>query len=223
MRAMLKSRDNPKTFFGRRKGKGIPAAREDFYAENLPRFMWEAGASVPKGRAHLEIGYGSGEHLAALALDNPDDFFLGSEAFLNGNVAMLKSLAEHDVKNVRIFPDDANLLLPSLADASFDNIYVLYPDPWPKNRHEARRMIGASRLKTFHRLLKPGGELLVVSDHPVYIPWVLMRMRDFPGFLWSAAVSSDFTAPPENWRTTRYEQKALRDGRTPIYLRFKKL
>ncbi|MDR3126422.1 MAG: tRNA (guanine(46)-N(7))-methyltransferase TrmB [Rickettsiales bacterium] len=213
-----------KSFFGRRKGKSISKSRADFYGENLPRFAVPEGPlEIPPGPASFEIGYGSGEHLAGMAKENPGEFFLGAEAFLNGNAAMVKSLAEEGLCNVRIFPDDANLLLPRIPPGSFDRIFILYPDPWPKNRHEGRRMVSPERLGAFHRILRPGGTMLVASDHPAYVAWTLMAARESALFEWTAKSSPDFTRPPAGWVQTRYEAKALREGRAPIYLNFKKI
>lgn len=170
----------------------------------------------------LEIGYGSGEHLVEYAKKRPDEFFIGTEAFENGNAAMVRLLVEAGLTNVKIYPHDANLLFPLLPDGAFDQIFILYPDPWPKSRHEERRMVSPERLKTFARLLKPGSRLLVVSDHPVYIPHTLRAVGESGLFEWTARTSHDFARPPEDWETTRYEQKALSEGRMPIYLEFVK-
>jgi tRNA (guanine-N7-)-methyltransferase len=221
---MVDSSRQKKTFFGRRKGKSISKSRVDFYDSNLSRFAVPDGElEIPPGPASFEIGYGSGEHLVGMAKKNPGEFFLGAEAFRNGNAAMVRALAAEGLGNVRIFPDDVNLLLPRIKPGSFDRIYILYPDPWPKNRHEERRMVSRERLEVFHGILRPGGTLLVASDHPAYIPWALMVALSCGLFGWTAGVSSDFTRPPADWVPTRYELKAVEAGRVPIYLNFKKI
>jgi tRNA (guanine-N7-)-methyltransferase len=169
--------------------------------------------------ATLEIGYGSGEHLVEYAKKRPEELFIGTEVFENGNAAMVRHLMDAGIKNVRIFPNDANLLFPHLPSGAFDQIFILYPDPWPKSRHEERRMISPERLAIFARLLKPGGRMLVASDHPVYIPHTLRVVGDSGLFTWAP---SSFVRPPADWETTRYEQKAIKEGRIPIYLEFAK-
>lgn len=226
-----------KTFFGRRKGKGMSQAKEDLLAAHLSDYAIRLPQSSDEKLDFskffefkpdsfvFEIGYGTGEHLVSLALAHPKTAFIGTEVFLNGNAAILKKIIENDIKNIRIFPDDANLLFPHIPDDIFKTIFVLYPDPWPKNRNEARRMINHNNVKLFHRWLADNGNLFVASDHPVYIPWVLMVMHT-PEiqklFNWNAATSSDFTNPPKDWFTTRYEQKAIAENRKPIYLDFTK-
>jgi tRNA (guanine-N7-)-methyltransferase len=221
-----------KTFFGRRRGKGMSAAKDSLIALRMGEFE----VKVPAGgfvdlaslfgfapeKISLEIGYGDGEHMAELARKNPNEAFIGAEAFENGNAAMLKKIIEGGLGNARIFPDDAHLLLPHIPDKSIDRLYILYPDPWPKPRHEGRRIVGPKNLPEFARVLKRGGEMLVASDHPAYIAWTLMAMRGQGAFEWTATKSSDFFRAPKNWETTRYEQKAIREGRIPIYLSFRK-
>lgn len=223
---------NRKIFFGRRRGKGMSAAKDALIALRMGEFDIKLPAKGPVDleglfgsrpeKISLEIGYGDGEHLAQIAKKNPDEAFIGSEAFANGNAAMLRQIIEGGIGNIRLFPDDALLMIPHIPDASIDRLYILYPDPWPKPRHAKRRLVGPANLREFARILKPGGKMLVVSDHPVYIAWALMTMGCQDAFEWTAEKSADFTRAPDDWETTRYEQKALREGRVPIYLNFVK-
>ena len=238
---LLSQQDNPqyhkKTFFGRRKGKGMSQAKEDLLATHLSDYSITL-PTAPSEKLDFtkffdfkpdsfvfEIGYGTGEHLVQMALANPNTAFIGTEVFLNGNASILKKIIDNNIKNIRIFPDDANLLFPHIPNDIFKTIFVLYPDPWPKNRNEARRMINENNIQLFHRWLSVDGNLFVASDHPVYIPWVLMVLHTQLGqslFRWTATTSSDFTNPPKDWFTTRYEQKAIAENRKPIYLNFLK-
>ncbi len=221
-----------KTFFGRRKGKGMSKAKEDLLSTRmkdfevvLPKFgtidFSKLFDFTPK-KFIFEIGYGDGEHIVNMALKNPDVAFIGTEVFMNGNASILRKIIDNNIKNIRIFPNDVNLLFPFIPNEVFDTIFVLYPDPWPKNRNEERRMINKNNIKLFHNYLKSSGNLFVASDHPVYIPWVLFVMKDQDLFNWTATKSADFTNPPNDWETTRYEQKAIAENRKPIYLNFVK-
>ena len=219
-----------KTFFGRRKGKGMSKAKEDLLSTRMGDFEVVLPNSGKIDFAKLfdftpkkfvfEIGYGDGEHIVNMALKNPDVAFVGTEVFMNGNASILRKIIDNNIKNIRIFPNDVNLLFPFIPDNIFDTIFVLYPDPWPKNRNEERRMINKNNIKLFHSFLKPSGNLFVASDHPVYIPWVLFVMKNQDLFDWTAKKSADFTNPPTDWETTRYEQKAIAENRKPIYLNF---
>ena len=221
-----------KTFFGRRKGKGMSKAKEDLLSTRMKDFevilptkgkmnFSKLFEFTPK-KIIFEIGYGDGEHIVNMALKNPDVAFIGTEVFMNGNASILRKIIDNNIKNIRIFPDDVNLLFPFIPSDIFDTIFVLYPDPWPKNRNEERRMINKNNVKLFADFLKKGGNLFVASDHPVYIPWVLFVMKNQDFFTWTVLKSSDFTNPPSNWETTRYEQKAIAENRKPIYLNFVK-
>ncbi len=221
-----------KTFFGRRRGKGMSKAKENLILENLPKYeikLPQTGKIDLKSlfdfkpkKFIFEIGYGDGEHLVQMAQKNPDIAFIGTEVFVNGNASILKKIIENDIKNIRIFPDDVNLLFPYLEQGVFSRIFVLYPDPWPKNRNENRRMINKTNLQSFYNLLTHGGNLFVASDHPIYIPWALFCINQTNLFTWDAEKSADFVNAPDDWIPTKYEQKAIAESRKPIYLSFTK-
>lgn len=165
----------------------------------------------------LEIGFGGGEHLAAQAAANPRVGLIGCEVFVNGIAALLAHVERGALWNLRVFPDDARLLLPALPDACLARVFALFPDPWPKKRHAERRLIGPGNLQEFARLMKPGAELRIATDEPVYQEWALEQMAAAKDF---AEIARDRGARPEDWPETRYEAKALREGRKPIYLRY---
>ncbi|MCK5296282.1 MAG: tRNA (guanosine(46)-N7)-methyltransferase TrmB, partial [Alphaproteobacteria bacterium] len=125
--------------------------------------------------------------------------------------------------NVRIFPDDVRKLLPKLKDASFDRIFVLFPDPWPKKRHAERRFICKENLDIFARLLKDGGKLRIASDDVKYINWALMHTTVHSDFKWTAQKADDWLMRPDDGAETRYEAKAILQGRKPVYLDFIRL
>ena len=170
-------------------------------------------------RRWLEIGFGGGEHLAHQAALNPDVSFLGAEAYLNGVAKLLTHLDATKVQNVRIFYGDARALLEALPDQSMERLYLLYPDPWPKERQKKRRFVNADTLAQFHRILQRGGQFLFASDIPDYVEWTKGHVGQFGKF----ALAGDPTQPFENWIRTRYESKAVREGRLSAYLSFTKL
>ncbi len=167
-------------------------------------------------RRWLEIGFGGGEHLAHQAALHPDVSFLGAEPFVNGVAKLLALAEEKNLENVRIHDGDARDLLEALPDQSFERIYLLYPDPWPKARHNKRRFVSAGTLAHFHRILSPGGLFLFASDIPGYVAWAREHMAAHGGF----REEDDPSQPFENWVQTRYEAKARREGRGSNYLTF---
>ncbi|GIL39250.1 tRNA (guanosine(46)-N7)-methyltransferase TrmB [Roseiterribacter gracilis] len=162
----------------------------------------------------LEIGFGGGEHLAARAAAHRDVGFLGAEPFLNGVSMLLQAIDRESLTNVRIWPEDARLLLDALPDASMSRIYLLFPDPWPKRRHEKRRFLQTEMLDVFARVLKSGGELRFASDHPDLMDWMLARADAHAAFT-GGLVEAEAIG-------TRYERKNLarHPARYAAYRRF---
>lgn len=168
----------------------------------------------------LEIGFGGGEHLAHQAALHPNIGMIGCEPYENGMADMLKHIDTHKLDNIRVFSDDARLLMEKLPEASIERVFILYPDPWPKSRHHKRRLVSTETLDMVARILKPGGLLRLATDHEGYATWILERLLAHNNFSWTANSCEDWLNPPSDWISTRYEQKALA-GR-PTYLEFKR-
>jgi tRNA (guanine-N7-)-methyltransferase len=173
---------------------------------------------------HLEIGFGSGEHLAHRADLLPDHGFIGAEPFVNGVATALAHVRDGHLANVRLHMGDALEILRRLPDASLSFVYLLHPDPWPKARHAKRRMVSDGPLDLIAAKLKPGGEFRLATDDPTYLNWALMVMqRHVHQFEWLAESPADFLDPPGGWIETRYGAKSRREGRRPYYLRYRRV
>ena len=122
-------------------------------------------------------------------------------------------------RNLRLWPQDARHLLAALPEASLDRLFLLFPDPWPKSRHAKRRFVHPSLLPLVARALKPGGEWRIASDDPTYQAWT----EEVMGAATDFALLSRVTQRPADWPGTRYEAKALREGRSPIYWIFRRI
>ncbi len=204
--------------YGRRKGKPLRRHHASLMEELLPRFSIKLDAPLAgaRGRRWLEIGFGGGEHLAHQAALNQDVTILGAESYLNGVAKLLAEINARTLDNVLVHYGDARELLDGLADASMERVYLLYPDPWPKERQKKRRFVNAVSLAHFHRILKPSGMFLFASDIPDYVNWARHHVSE--GGLFHE--TGDPAKPHENWVRTRYEAKAIREGREPQYLTF---
>ena len=218
-------------FFGRRIGKPLRTHQSELMRDLLPQLSVDLEIASRDPRAlfpsevsevFLEIGFGGGEHLTALATAHPDIGFIGCEAFVNGVAKLLHVIEDRGFQNVRIHPADALELLPNMAAHSVARLYVLYPDPWPKVRQRKRRIISETFLQQAHRILKPGAEFRFATDIDDYSAWTLSRVLSSNLFEWSPCASSDWTEPWPDWTRTRYEAKAIREGRRPAYFRFRR-
>ncbi|MGE3830645.1 MAG: tRNA (guanosine(46)-N7)-methyltransferase TrmB [Parvibaculaceae bacterium] len=217
----MTERSARRQLYGRRKGKALRPHHKRLIADMLPRLRFAPGDLIG-GDVRLEIGFGGGEHLAHQAGLHPQTLFIGAEPFINGVAKLLALIEEKGLSNIRIHDGDARDLLDTLPDASLSHIYILYPDPWPKARHQRRRVVNRETVPQMHRVLKPGGHVFFASDIPAYIAWTLYEMRSHGGFRWLAEDRRDWTAPFPDWIETRYEAKAKREERVSRYLRFAK-
>ncbi|WP_306251877.1 tRNA (guanosine(46)-N7)-methyltransferase TrmB [Parvularcula sp. IMCC14364] len=214
--------------FGRRQDRPLKLRQQQLMETLLPRVavteaIIEDAAAVSRP-VWLEIGFGGGEHLAWHAARNPDVLMIGAEPFINGVAKLLTQIDEQGLQNVRILHGDARDLLQKLPTGLLSRLFILHPDPWPKKKHYKRRIVSPLVLAEAARLLRPGSEMRIASDIPDYIRWSLMQVqahnRKSQDFLWTALKKEDWTHPPSDWPQTRYEAKAIREGRLPTYLSF---
>ena len=185
--------------------------------EVLPRLLFDPAAPVPDLR-WLEIGFGAGEHIAWQAARNPGTLMIGCEVYRNGVAALLGQIERQKISNIRIWPEDARDLMDRLPNRSIARAFLLFPDPWPKSRHAERRFIGPANLDSLARILAPGAEFRVASDDAVYLDWVRDHLPAHPAF----EPMGEGAGRPADWPPTRYEQKALRQGRQPGYFRYRR-
>jgi tRNA (guanine-N7-)-methyltransferase len=217
---------------GRSKGHSLRSNHLRLMQDLLPRVAMpdpEAGpvdlkALFPHTDDYeLEIGFGGGEHLAWHAARAPKTGFIGAEPFVNGVAKLLQKIESEGLSNIRVHHGDARPMIEALPTGAFSRIFVLHPDPWPKKRHYKRRMISPWLFKEAARLLRSGGTLRVASDIPDYVRWTLMHAQNAADFEWTAERADDWRTRPADWPQTRYESKAIREGRPPAYLVFRRL
>ncbi|KZD04201.1 tRNA (guanine(46)-N(7))-methyltransferase TrmB [Oceanibaculum pacificum] len=227
--------DGPaRKFYGRRKGRKLRPWREQLFEEALPRHRLALPADAagplspaalfgrPADRLWIEVGFGGGEHLAAQAKANPDICFIGFEPFVNGVASLLRHIEEERLANVKLHPDDARPVLERLPDASVERFFLLFADPWPKKRHHFRRFIQPETMAELARLLKDGAELRIASDDMGLVRWMLAQVTAHPAFEWLARRPAHWRSRPADAIESRYEAKALAEGRKPAYLTFQR-
>lgn len=221
--------------YGRRRGRPLRPGRKALLDELLPKLS--VTLPSPGGRLDpralfadaclrraiwLEIGFGSGEHLAWQAERNPKVGILGAEVFVRGVAGLLSRIRAADLRNVRILHGDGRELLDALPEQSLDRVFILFPDPWPKARHHKRRIVRRTTLERLAQVMRDGVELRLATDDMDYARWMLERLVGHPDFEWLARGAADWRERPADWPPTRYETKALGQGRKPVYLRFRR-
>ncbi len=222
-----------RNFYGRVHGKTLRASQKQYLAEDLGRVrLAGVGREENPGRAGLdpvaladgrplwlEVGFGGGEHLVHMAARYPEVFLIGCEPFVNGVAMLLGKIRQAGVENLRIHPGDVRDLFDVLPDACLSKAFLNYPDPWPKARHHRRRFVTPGYLGELARVMKPGAEFRVATDIPDYVRQTLEEVPPAGFELVSQAGEGGAWA---DWLSTRYEQKALREGRAPHYLTFRR-
>ncbi len=234
-RAGLTSGAPRRNFYGRLKGKHLRRSQQTYLAEDLARLSpgpvgWDVNPErhpleleeIFGGRpVWLEIGFGGGEHMVHQAVRNPDVGLIGCEPYINGVAMLLGKIRREGCSNIRIHPGDVRDLFDVLPAASIARAFLLYPDPWPKKRHHRRRFVTPEYLAPLARVMAPGAILRVATDIPDYVRQTLFEVPRH-GFAWLAEGPDGWRRPWDDWLPTRYEQKALREGRRPYYLTFRR-
>jgi tRNA (guanine-N7-)-methyltransferase len=225
-----------RNFYGRRHGKTLRDSQREALDSDLAALSpgpvdWDANpdrrpldlAARFGGReVWIEIGFGGGEHMVRQAAAHPEAAIIGAEPFINGVAMLLAKIRKAGVDNVAVHPGDARDLMDVLPPASVSRAFLLYPDPWPKKKHHRRRFVTQEHLAPLARCLKPGAEFRVATDIHDYVRQTLEEVPK-AGFAWRAEGPGDWRRPWPGWESTRYEAKALREGRVPHYLTFRRL
>lgn len=224
-----------RNFYGRLKGQALRRSQKTYIDQDLAALSpgpvdWEENPdrtpldlqTLFDGRPlWLEIGFGGGEHLVHQAARNPDVGIIGAEPYINGVAMLLGKIRRAGVDNLAVHPGDARDLMDVLPARSVARAFLLYPDPWPKKRHHRRRFVTPEHLEPLAHAMAPGAILRIATDIPDY---VRQAMEEVPraGFDWLAERPAHWREPWDDWLSTRYEQKALREERMPYYLTFRR-
>lgn len=221
----------PDRLYGRGRGHRLRPRQQRLLEVTLPRLPFAAeqsgdplAAFSPRpAELWLEVGFGSGEHALAQIARHPEAGLIACEVFDNGICSLLSHLVAEGGEasaplpgNLRLWTEDARTLLRLLPDGCLDRLFLLFPDPWPKARHAKRRFVHPVLLPLLARLLRSGAEWRAASDDPTYQAWVTEVMAEQTLF----DAPHPATDRPEDWPPTRYEAKALREGRAPHYWTF---
>jgi tRNA (guanine-N7-)-methyltransferase len=160
----------------------------------------------------LEIGFGMGDTLAALAQANPDWNYIGIEVHEPGIGRLLNLAVEQNLINLRVMRADAAIVLRDcFPPASLDQVLIYFPDPWPKKRHHKRRLVQPQLVSRIVRCLKPAGQLLLATDWEEYADHML-QVLDATSELRNVAGAGCFSERPPTRFTTKFERRGQRLG-----------
>ncbi|MGV2432294.1 MAG UNVERIFIED_CONTAM: hypothetical protein LVQ98_02715 [Rickettsiaceae bacterium] len=165
--------------------------------------------------AVAEIGIGMGEHFIAQAKANPDVLHIGFEPYLNGIANAFLLAKENHIENIRLWPDDMDLVFNNLPDKSLNRLYILFPDPWPKTKQKKRRLFCPERLEIFAKKLKSDGRIFFASDIEDYFLDVRLLLSNNEYF---KLIDNPDNLPHANYVKTKYNLKAEAEGRIAHFL-----
>ena len=222
-----------RNFYGRFRGKRLSNAQQDALLtefvnyslgnisleENPQRKKIKLSKIFDEKAVWLEIGFGGGEHLIHQAILNPDIGLIGCEPYQNGVAKLMAKLSTNPCQNIKLYDGDIRNIFDVLTKNSISKVFLLYPDPWPKKKHHRRRFVTQEFLVPLYEIMKPGSILRIATDIEDYVRQALQEVPK-AGFRWVAKDSSDWRTPWQDWVSTRYEIKALKERRTPYYLTF---
>jgi tRNA (guanine-N7-)-methyltransferase len=217
----------PDRLYGRARGHALRPRQQALLEYTLPRARLGdpaaplASFAAPIDELWLEVGFGGGEHALAQSAAHPRAGLIACEVFENGICSLLSALVPEGrdpataplPPNLRLWAEDARPLLRALPDASLTRLFLMFPDPWPKARHTKRRFVHPAQIPLAARVLCPGGVWRIASDDPTYQAWTAEVLAAQDLF----EVPPPAAERPAGWPPTRYEAKALRAGRQPLY------
>jgi tRNA (guanine-N7-)-methyltransferase len=224
-------------FYGRRVGRKLSDSSslalkkgEEYHILKLNDFAQNKSKSISEGlfglnskRIVLEIGFGSGDNLINSAKTNPDICYIGADPFLNTNAKLIKSLLNHNIMNIKIWPDDIRKIINFFPPNSVYAIKILFPDPWPKFKHKDRRLIQNFFIDNLYNILKLKGCITLASDHSIMKSWILEIFQSHKGYLWKAEQAQDWQIRSSDCFSTKYEQKSIEQKRIPSWFVFEKI
>lgn len=206
--------------FARRISKSLSDRKKYLLKEVLPNYKFHLDKLTPDSKIYLEIGFGMGENIINLAEKYSDDknkFFVGAEVYLNGVVAVISKIEEMNAKNVFLHADDVNDLFDEIPDNFLESVYILFPDPWPKNRQKKKRLINDNRVEKIRSKIKNGGYLIFASDISDYFEDVKITL------LKNGFIESILEPHMEHYKETKYHKKALLENRIPSFICVRKV
>lgn len=209
--------------FGRIKSRKISDAKNLLYKNSFEKYRIDF-ANLSTQNNVLEIGFGFGDFFFANAKNNQLQNFYGCEPHINGIISLFQKLQLQPLTNIKITNEDVRLVINKFPDNFFEKIYILFPDPWPKQKQQKRRLINTEFLdEILVKKLKLNHKIIIASDDNSYKTWILAHILKSKKFIWTAKNPDSWQNFPENWVISKYHQKALNENREPILIEIEKI
>lgn len=214
--------------FGRIKSRKLSDHKNHLLENLLPNYDLDSRSidclkNYPKSA--IEIGFGFGDFLYEKAKNNPDTFFIGFEPHINGVVNLLNKLDKNPLSNILIHTGDFRVWLAKQEELPiFNQIFILFPDPWPKFKHFKRRLINQDFLdNVLTKIINVGSVVIIATDHDSYKSWILSESLKSKSFEWLASSKKDWQNFPNGWIKTKYQKKAEIEGRDSVIFNLKRI
>ena len=209
-------------FYGRRISKKISASNVDLIKNKFEEYSidnnvitllnkkdYKLNLSINNDfkKIVIEVGFGNGDYLISNAKKNPNVLYIGSEVYINGIARVLKYISKHNLKNIKLCGINFLYLLTSLQPNTIDEIYVINPDPWPKKRHNKRRLLNCNNLSSMNKLLKKEGKIFISTDSKDYfneIKSAINKKKQFDKVIFTCMSNSDVM-----YGISNYQRKAI--------------
>ena len=193
---------------------------EEMELDSFKKISWK---KVPDHKNILEIGFGSGEIILKNAKQFSDNFYIGVEYYKKGIVQLLNNVESENLENVRLYYGNATLFIKNIDSNFFDEIWLMYPDPWPKKKHRKRRFIQKSTIIELSRILKFRGRFLFFTDNSSYAVWGLKHILANGAFKWLAKEPNDWKITDSKYSGSKYQKKSEILGVRTYYFIFEKV
>ena len=208
-------------FYKKRLRRPLSKKQRKLLKFTLQKFLFKK--KIVNNKKFLEIGFGYGENLIHLSKNNSDTSIIGCEVYEPGIANLVEKIEIEKLKNIYIYPKNIFSLFDNLEKNSFQKVFILYPDPWPKKKHFKRRLISEILLEKIHEILKKNGLIFISTDSTDYLNIILYTFFLNKNFLWVNKKITNCYKRPKELIESKYERKGIIKSNKKYFLKFKKI
>ena len=214
--------------FGRKKGRRLSYTKQKLVEDFLPNISLDNDKILRhvfslKKHLFLEFGFGHGENIIKLSVNRPDWVFIAIDPFLNGVASLLEKIKTKSIPNIYIYHGDGRSFLKELPKNSISETCILFPDPWPKFKHESRRIIQREFLNKLSEVMSSNSFVYTSSDNYIAQTWMLKIFLYNKNFEWIVKDINQIYTKPDFFEDTKYFKKSIKEGRQVSWLKFKNI